>query len=99
MIIAPCKEAGANLKLEFEGTSLDMLREMIVMGFGAAFMPGLYVRRELETDPSVKCFVLKDRSIFSTIGMAWRSRSARGPEYFKLAEFLKMTLASHGAKP
>jgi LysR family hydrogen peroxide-inducible transcriptional activator len=97
-IQALCKEAGARLKLEFEGTSLDMLREMIVMGFGGAFMPGLYVKRELETDPSVKCFEIKDRSIFSMIGMSWRSTSARGPTYVKLADFLKGTLSGHGTK-
>lgn len=93
-----CKDAGARLRLEFEGTSLDMLREMIVMGFGGAFMPGLYVRRELESDPSVKCFEIRDRNVFCMIGMAWRSTSARGESYMKLAEFLKGTLASHSTK-
>lgn len=97
-IPALCKDAGARLRLEFEGTSLDMLREMIVMGFGGAFMPGLYVKRELESDPSVKCFEIKDRNVFSMIGMAWRSTSARGETYMKLAEFLKGTLASHSTK-
>ncbi len=75
-----------------------MLREMLVMGFGGAFMPGLYVKRELESDPSVKCFEIKDRNVFSMIGMAWRSTSARGPTYMKLAEFLKGTLANHGPR-
>lgn len=97
-ILHLCKEAGARLKLEFEGTSLDMLREMIVMGFGAAFMPGLYVRRELVGDASVKCLEIKDRSIYATIGMAWRATSARAPTYVKLAEFFKTTLAGHGVK-
>lgn len=95
-ILPLCREAGAHLKLEFEGTSLDMLREMIVMGFGAAFMPGLYVRRELEGDASVRCFEIKDRNIYSTIGMAWRATSARAPTYVKLADFFKSTLADHG---
>lgn len=97
-LVSLCKEAGAKLKREFEGTSLDMLREMIVMGFGSAFMPGLYVKRELETDPSVKCFEIKDRHVFATIGMAWRATSARTPMYVKLANFFKTTLAGHGAR-
>lgn len=96
-IQALCKEAGANLKFEFEGTSLDMLREMIGMGLGASFMPGLYVRRELQEDASVACFEIKDRNVFCTVGMAWRATSARRPTYLKLAEFFKAELASSGA--
>lgn len=91
---ALCKEVGANLRLEFEGTSLDMLREMIVMGFGVSFMPGLYVKRELLTDSTVRCFEIKERPLFAHIGMAWRKTSARSATYVKLADFLRAALDS-----
>lgn len=89
---ALCREVGAKLRLEFEGTSLDMLREMIVMGFGVSFMPGLYVRRELSGDATVRCFEIQDRALFANIGMAWRKTSARGAAYLKLADFLRTGL-------
>lgn len=84
-----CKTAGARLRYDFEGTSLDMLREMVIMGLGVTFMPGLYVKSELLRDANVKTFEVKDRNLYRTIGMAWRKSSARRAAYLKLAEIFK----------
>jgi LysR family hydrogen peroxide-inducible transcriptional activator len=46
-VLALCEEFGANVRLDYDGTSLDMLREMVVMGLGITFMPDLYVQRTL----------------------------------------------------
>lgn len=84
-----CKASGARLRYDFEGTSLDMLREMVVMGFGVTFMPGLYAQRELLRDPAVRTLEFSDRKLYRTIGMAWRKTSSQGQTYAKLAEFFK----------
>lgn len=87
-----CKEAGARLRFDFEGTSLDMLREMVVMGLGITFMPGLYVRSELARDENVTTLEIRDRNLYRTIGMAWRTTSARRETFLKLADFFKGTI-------
>ncbi len=47
-----CQTLGANTRRDFEGTSLDTLRQMVVMGMGITFLPALYVASEIrETDP------------------------------------------------
>lgn len=84
-----CKTTGARLRYDFEGTSLDMLREMVVMGLGVTFMPGLYARSELIQDKDVRLLEIKDRPLFRTMGMAWRKSSARRETYEKLAGFFK----------
>jgi LysR family transcriptional regulator, hydrogen peroxide-inducible genes activator len=84
-----CKAAGARLRYDYEGTSLDMLREMVVMGLGVTFMPGLYARSELVNDKDVRLIEIKDRSLFRTIGMAWRKSSSGQERYDKLASFFK----------
>jgi LysR family hydrogen peroxide-inducible transcriptional activator len=84
-----CKASGGRLRYEFEGTSLDMLREMVVMGFGVTFMPGLYVQRELLRDQAVKTLEFSDRKLHRSIGMAWRKTSGQRDAYLKLAEFFK----------
>jgi LysR family transcriptional regulator, hydrogen peroxide-inducible genes activator len=89
-----CKDVGARLRLDFEGTSLDMLREMVIMGLGITFMPGLYVSSELLRDPNVKTFELKDRSVYRTIGMVWRKSSARHDMFSKLAGFFRSASAN-----
>lgn len=38
---------GAHVLRDYGGTSLDTLRQMVVMGMGIAFLPALYVRSEI----------------------------------------------------
>lgn len=89
VVLALCEEFGANLRHEFEGTSLDTLREMVVMGMGVTFLPGLYVRREIISDPSLKVLELQGRAIYRTVGMVWRKSSARQASYQRLATFFQ----------
>lgn len=84
-----CEEFGARLRHDFAGTSLDTLREMVVMGLGVTFLPGLYVKREIVTDPSLRLVEIKGRSLSRTVGMAWRRASARRDSYAKLAAFFQ----------
>jgi LysR family transcriptional regulator, hydrogen peroxide-inducible genes activator len=89
VVHALCEEFGARLRYDFEGTSLDTLREMVVMGLGITFLPGLYVRREIMTDPSLKVLELHGRSLYRTVGMVWRKTSARQTSYERLATFFQ----------
>lgn len=86
---ALCEEFGARLRHDFEGTSLDTLREMVVMGLGVTFLPGLYVRREILRDPNIKVMELQGRSIYRNIGMAWRKSTARPSGYRRLADLIR----------
>ena len=81
------------MRFDFEGTSLDMIREMVIMGLGITFMPGLYARSELFRDPNVKLFELKDRSLSRTIGMVWRKSSLRSSVYHDLADVFRQSIA------
>jgi LysR family hydrogen peroxide-inducible transcriptional activator len=91
---AVCTEAGARLRYDFEGTSLDMLREMVIMGLGVTFMPALYAARELTTDPAVRVIRLQDRSLQRTILMGWRKSSARQAAFLEMAEFFRSVAKS-----
>jgi LysR family transcriptional regulator, hydrogen peroxide-inducible genes activator len=94
VVLALCQQFGANLRLDYEGTSLDMLREMVITGLGITFMPGLYVRRELTTDTGLKVMPLRGRAIHRSIGMAWRKSSARHRSFEALAEMFRTTIQS-----
>ena len=48
-----CDQFGANLSLDYEGTSLDTLRQMVGMGMGISLLPALYVRSEVLHDKQV----------------------------------------------
>jgi LysR family hydrogen peroxide-inducible transcriptional activator len=89
VVQALCEEFGARMRRDYEGTSLDTLREMVVMGFGITFLPGLYVTSVLARDRSLKTLQLHGRSLTRTIGMAWRKTSARQAHYESLAQVIR----------
>lgn len=87
-----CKEFGAELHTDYEGTSLDTVRQMVGMGMGLSFLPGLYVHSTLSRDSSVKSINLKGRALYRTIGLLWRNTSARKPEFEQLAQHIRETV-------
>lgn len=89
VVVSLCEEIGARLRRDFEGTSLDTLREMVVMGLGMTFLPGLYVRREIMSDPNLSVLELHGRSIYRSVGIAWRKSSARQDSYERLSQFFQ----------
>lgn len=92
VVLALCEELGANLRFDYEGTSLDMLREMVATGLGITFMPGLYAQTMLARDKSVRTLELEGRSVYRTIGMVWRKSSARATTYRQLADLIRETV-------
>ncbi len=84
-----CEQFGANLSLDYEGTSLDTLRQMVGMGMGISFLPALYVRAEVMQDSQVAARQMQPRSPFRMIGMVWRRHSARQDEFLALAGLIR----------
>ncbi|WP_179378560.1 hydrogen peroxide-inducible genes activator [Jannaschia marina] len=88
-----CAETGAHLSLDYEGTSLDTLRQMVATGLGLSVLPALYVRSEVAREDLVTARPLADPAPGRDIGMVWRKTSARGAAYDTLAAAIRETLA------
>lgn len=91
--IGLCEELGARLRRDYEGTSLDTLREMVAMGLGITFLPGLYVRSVASRDASVATMEIQGRSVYRTVGMAWRRTSARQHDCRLFAQRIRAVVA------
>lgn len=89
VVVALCEECGARLRLDYEGTSLDTLREMVATGLGVTFLPGLYVKTVLSRDKGLRTLQMSGKTLQRGIGMAWRKTSARGNQYLELAEMIR----------
>ncbi|MCG8563307.1 MAG: hydrogen peroxide-inducible genes activator [Hyphomicrobiales bacterium] len=89
-----CDQYGAHLDFDYEGTSLDTLRQMVGMGMGLSFLPALYVRSEVSNDKQVVARHMRPRAPFRMIGMVWRKHSARQDEFFALAGLVRGILKS-----
>ncbi|ODR94691.1 hypothetical protein AUC70_08765 [Methyloceanibacter stevinii] len=79
LVVNLAAECGANLRYDYEGTSLDTLREMMATGLGVSLMPGLYVRSVVSKDPRFKTFDIGSRGLSRTIGMLWRK--SKNPQH------------------
>lgn len=88
-----CDEFGASLSRDYEGTSLDTIRQMVGMGMGLSFLPALYVRAEVLDDDQIVARQLRPRPPYRTIGMVWRQNSAHRDEFTVLSAFIRDTLA------
>lgn len=88
-----CAETGAQLSLDYEGTSLDTLRQMVATGLGLSVLPALYVRSEVAREDLVTARPLSDPAPGRDIGMIWRQTAAQGQAYQTLARAIRGTLA------
>lgn len=84
----------AELSHDFEGTSLDTLRQMVAMGMGITLLPALYIRSEVARERLVV-----DRPVGGTppsrlIGMVWRKGAARDEEFRDLAQIIAGILSA-----
>ncbi|MDF1733111.1 MAG: hydrogen peroxide-inducible genes activator [Minwuia sp.] len=88
-----CAEFGARLRFDFEGTSLDTLRQMVALGMGISFLPGVYVQTVLTSASGVVALPLSGRGLFRTIGMGWRRTSPRTADFGMLGDLVQATVA------
>lgn len=80
-----CDRFDADLAYEYEGTSLDALRQMVGMDMGAAFLPALYVRSEIREDSEVVVRRITGRALFRQVGLVWRKQAGRAAQYGQLS--------------
>jgi LysR family hydrogen peroxide-inducible transcriptional activator len=82
-----CSEYGADLVRDYEGTSLDALRQMVAMGMGVTFLPQLYVTSEIDPREAAVVALPMARSSFNrTVGLVWRKGSGARFIYDRIAD-------------
>lgn len=97
-VAAMCDEFHAELAFDFEGTSLDTLSQMVAMGTGITFLPGLYVERVGRSQDGIVIRELSGRAITRTVGAAWRVSSARADDFELLIQFIRAAVAKNFPK-
>jgi LysR family hydrogen peroxide-inducible transcriptional activator len=81
-----CGRLGARLLRDYEGTSLDSLRHMVVMGMGIAFLPTLYIRSEIHRPSELRVATVHGEVIERTHALAWRTSSPARSLFRDIAE-------------
>ncbi len=88
-----CKKFNAKLLRDYEGTSLDSIRQMVQMGMGVAFLPALYVRSEIKSKDKLRVLKIEDESIYRDNALCWRNTSPLRSFFRSLSVFFQNTLA------
>lgn len=73
--------AEATLVDDYEGTSLDSIRQMVSIGMGCSLFPELYARAEFRKDDDVKLLTILDWEERREVGFYWRESSGRTKHY------------------
>ena len=85
---AMCGELGAHLLRDYQGTSLDSLRQMSGSGLGLAFLPELYLRAETGGEDMVTRLDIDGWSATRSIAAVWRDRTALSETYAQIAQLI-----------
>jgi LysR family hydrogen peroxide-inducible transcriptional activator len=85
-VLRLCEQSGARLRRDYEGTSLDALRQMVSIGLGVTFLPALYVDSEVRGESDVHVLKPEKGMLARSIGLAWRRSAGLGVAYQSLAD-------------
>lgn len=84
-----CVELGANIARDYEGTSLDALRQMVIMRMGLTFLPALYIFSEIHQPQGLSIREVEKLKLYRTHVLAWRCNSPNRSFYRQLAEKIR----------
>lgn len=89
---ALCRDVGARLREEFEGTSLDALRQMVAMDMGLTLLPALYIRSEVQDPDGDVAIVPLKGGYQRTVGLAWRKASGHPLAFTRFGDVIAAVL-------
>ena len=84
-----CEKLGMKLRRDYEGTSLDGVRQMVVLGMGIAFLPALYIASDITDQRELQIVHIEGESMDRTHALAWRPSSPSNHFFGQLAVEMK----------
>ncbi|MGF1591882.1 MAG: LysR family transcriptional regulator [Kiloniellaceae bacterium] len=86
---AIAETSGAVVSTEYEGSTLDAIRQMAEMGAGLAILPSLYALTEVRRDPHMIIRRINDPLAVRQISLIWRDTSPLDRSFTTLADVLR----------
>jgi LysR family hydrogen peroxide-inducible transcriptional activator len=84
-----CEAAGARIDRDFEGTSLDALRNMVGMGMGVTFLPALYAHSEIRPRSEIVLKRLSGKLFVRAIALIWRKGAGGARQFREIADLAR----------
>jgi len=86
--LAVCELAGHDGRAAVQGTSLPTVVQMVHAGLGVTLLPETAIARDIRPNERVALLELQPESPTRTVGLAWRTSSARGATFRMLGELI-----------
>lgn len=84
-----CEQLGAHILHDYEGTSLDSIRQMVGSGIGLALLPERYMAAETQSAEVVATLDIAGWNARRSIAAVWRSGAAFSDGFHAIAEFIR----------
>jgi len=88
-----CERLDAHVLRDYEGTSLDTLRQMVVMGMGIAFLPAMYIRSEIHRPRELRVASVHGEEIYRRHALAWRKTFPGGALFNEISDEIRALVA------
>lgn len=89
-----CMDLGMELLRDYDGTSLDSLRQMAATGLALTILPDLYIRSEVGGSAGVKVIEVEDWQPTRSIAAAWRRGAAYSDVYGMITECVRSEVSA-----
>ncbi len=86
------RTAGAEFRQDYEGTSLDALRQMVSIGMGLCLFPAAYIASEFGKETQLVLKQVEDVKMHRIIGVCWRKESARAEHFRTLYDLARQAV-------
>jgi LysR family hydrogen peroxide-inducible transcriptional activator len=86
--LAVCEQAGNGGRAEVQGTSLPTVVQMVGAGLGVTLLPASTIGRDVHPVEQVVVRAMQPPAPSRTVGLAWRSSSARATAYHQLGDLV-----------
>lgn len=84
-----CEQLGAHILHDYEGTSLDSIRQMVGSGIGLALLPERYLAAEAQGAEVVAALHIEGWNAQRSIAAIWRSGAAFSDGFHAIAEVIR----------
>jgi LysR family hydrogen peroxide-inducible transcriptional activator len=91
-----CDQLGAHILHDYEGTSLDSIRQMVGSGIGLAVLPERYMAAESQSAEVVATLDISGWNARRSIAAIWRSGAAFEDGFHAIADFIRAYVGEDG---
>jgi len=95
---ALARAAGADFRQDYEGTSLDALRQMASIGMGLALFPAAYIASEFGKEPELLLKRVDGLPMRRLMYLVWRRGSSRTGHFEKLLSLARQAVTDMGVE-